>query len=89
MRKAHMQAVIDGLKKHNEDLRGERDSALSGLRQSLAGLHGVTDAALREVTACREEMAGLAASVRASLLARAEPEAPAVTPIKRGSKAAL
>ena len=103
MRKAHLHALVTSLKAENERLRTERDGALKGLgetvasvRADIAGLAGkVTrhDAALAKHAG---DLSGLADSVRAALLPRAEsPAAPAadakpVTPItsKRGSKAA-
>ena len=101
MRKAHLHALVTSLKAENERLRTERDGALKGLgetvasvRADIAGLAGkVTrhDAALAKHG---EDLHNLAESVRASLLARADPPAAdpgkPVTPItsKRGSKAA-
>jgi hypothetical protein len=65
MRKAQMQAVIDGLKKHNEDLRDERDNALSSLHT--------------KVNKLTDDVAGVAEAVRSALLgqaARDKPPAP-------------
>jgi hypothetical protein len=102
MRKAHMQVVIDGLKKRITDVERERDEARGALHESLTRLHTAAadhSAALRKVGS---DIGGLAAAVRnavkpapAEATAPAEPaaEAPAAKPVtsiaaKRGTKAA-
>lgn len=91
MRKAHMQVVIDHLRKANEDLTAERDH----LKDTL---HAKADAAHAAIGKLGDDISDLAGTVRAAVMppaAPAEPEptpepAEPVTPIasKRRTKAA-
>lgn len=93
MRKNEMQAVIDALKADRGKIRAERDSLLTevhektaALETSLASLHRKADAHASATAKHADDLAGLADSIRASLLGKAEPEPQPVTPIasKRG-----
>ena len=101
MRKAHLHALNQSLRAENERLRTERDGVLKDLGDTLASIRADVATVGGQVAAHAtalgkhgEDLHNLAESVRASLLARADPPAAdpgkPVTPItsKRGSKAA-
>ena len=103
MRKAHLHALNLSLRAENERLRTERDGVLKDLGDTLASIRadvatvdGKVSAHAAALARHREDLSGLAEAVRASLLSRPEPAAPAedaakpVTPIasKRGSRSA-
>jgi hypothetical protein len=87
MRKSHMQAVIDHLKRENSRLRDERSETLDKLHASAgnhsAGLAGVRD----ELQAARAEITRLAAAVRESAAKpEPQPEPDAAVPISKGAR---
>ena len=99
MRKAHLQAELSRLRGREQELVRERDGllgqvtdAVASLRADVAGLADKADRHGKALAKHGDDLAGLARAVQASLLGRAEDKPadppPAVTPIKRGTKAA-
>jgi hypothetical protein len=76
MRKAHMQVVIDGLKKRVTDVERERDEARGALHDGLAKLHKHATAHTAALSKLGADIGGLADAVRVAVKP-AEPEAPA------------
>jgi hypothetical protein len=70
MRKAHMQAVIDGLKKRVTDVEHERDEVL-------ARLHAKADAHVKGLAKLSNDVNGLAEAVRSAAAPAAPEPAPA------------